>query len=144
MKIIHLPVQIQPIWLSGNQHDFLVSDLTAIRRLNIIIAHAQWILKASLAPHFALLLSERNNTKFEILVYYQCIKPSTRAQPEFICLRELNGIFCIQFVFETLRKFYDTNILGVYLRPLFQNIWDITEVLQHQYFRGLLTFPISK
>ena len=122
MKNIHLPVQIQPIWLSGNQHNFLVSDLTAIRRLNIIIAHAQWILKASLAPHFALLLSERNNTW----------------QVWNTCLLSMHSTVYKGTTWVYLFKRAQWNILHSIC------VWDITKVLRHQYFRGLFTSPISK
>ena len=69
-----------PIWLSGIQHNFLVSDLTAIQRLNIIIAHALWILKASLAPHFALLLIEWKKQFLASLKYLFIINAFNRLQ----------------------------------------------------------------
>ena len=149
MKNIHLPVQIQPIWLSGGQYDFLVSNITfwypiwqqyGVLRLNIIIAHALWILEASLAPHFALLLIEWKKQYLASLKYLFIINAFNRLQGHNLslfvsessmdyfafnlCLRHYEsfttpifyGFINVPYlkIFETLRKFYDTNILGVY------------------------------
>ena len=147
MKNIHLPVQIQPRWLSGIQHNFLVSDLTAIQRLNIIIAHALWIPKTSLAPHFALLLIEWKKQYLASLKYLFIINAFNRLQGHNLSLfvsESSMDYFAFNLCLRHYESFTTPIFYGFIIRPLFQNIWNITKVLRHQYFRGLLTFLISK